>query len=103
MEKYIKKDFLSIEVDEMMAIFLFIVIRCQMPEIIIFSKMINNFTTPNTRSFSISYNFTLLEASLEYISSLRDLKELVKDDVKHLKDARKSLVGITNQRLSLLG
>ena len=103
MEKYIKKDFLSIEVDEMMAIFLFIVIRCQMPEIIIFSKMITNFTTPNTRSFSISYNFTLLEASLEYISSLRDLKELVKDDVKQLKDARKSLAGITNQRLSLLG
>ena len=67
MEKYIKKDFLSIEADEIMAIFLFIVIRCQMPEIIIFSKMITNFTTPNTRSFSISYNYTLLEASMEYI------------------------------------
>ena len=103
MEKYIKKDFLSIEVDEMMAIFLFIVIRTQMPEIIIFSKMITNFTTPCTRSFSISYNFTLLEASLEYISSIRNLKDLVKDDVKQLKDARKSLAGITNQRLSLLG
>jgi hypothetical protein len=102
MEKYIKKDFLAIEVDEIMAIFLFIVIRTQMPEIIIFSKMITNFTTPNTRSFSISYNFTLLEASLEYISSLRNLKDLVKDDVKQLKDARKSLAGITNQRLSLL-
>ena len=103
MEKYIKKDFLSIEADEIMAIFLFIVIRCQMPEIIIFSKMITNFTTPNTKSFSISYNFTLLEASMEYIMSLRDLKELVKDDVNQLKDARKSLAGITNQRLSLLG
>ena len=103
MEKYIKKDYLSIEVDEMMAIFLFIVIRTQMPEIIIFSKMITNFTTPSTRSFSISYNFTLLEASLEYISSIRNLKDLVKDDVKQLKDARKSLAGITNQRLSLLG
>ena len=102
MEKYIKKDFLSIEADEIMAIFLFIVIRCQMPEIIIFSKMITNFTTPNTKSFSISYNFTLLEASMEYIMSLRDLKELVKDDVKELKDARKSLAGITNHRLSLL-
>jgi hypothetical protein len=102
MEKYIKKDFLSIEADEIMAIFLFIVIRCQMPEIIIFSKMITNFTTPNTKSFSISYNFTLLEASMEYIMSLRDLKELVKDEVKELKDARKSLAGITNHRLSLL-
>ena len=103
MEKYIKKDFLSIEVDEMMAIFLFIVIKTQMPEIIIFSKMITNFTTPSTRSCSISYNFTLLEASLEYISSIRNLKDLVKDDTKQLKDARKSLAGITNQRLSLLG
>ena len=103
MEKYIKKDFLSIEADEIMAIFLFIVIRSQMPEIIIFSKMITNFTTPGTRAFSIAYNFTLLEASLEYLSSIRNLKELIKDDSKQLKDARKSLAGITNQRLSLLG
>ena len=103
MEKYIKKDFLSIEADEIMAIFLFIVIRSQMPEIIIFSKMITNFTTPGTRAFSISYNFTLLEASLEYLSSIRNLKELIKDDSEQLKDARKSLAGITNQRLSLLG
>ena len=103
MEKYIKKDFLSIEADEIMAIFLFIVIRSQMPEILIFSKMITNFTTPGTRAFSISYNFTLLEASLEYLSSIRNLKELIKDDSKQLKDARKSLAGITNQCLSLLG
>ena len=103
MEKYIKKDFLSIEADEIMAIFLFIVIRSQMPEIIVFSKMITNFTTPSTRAFSISYNFTLLEASIEYLSSIRNMKELVKEDSKQLKDARKSLAGITNQRLSLLG
>ena len=102
MEKYIKSDFLFIEADEIMTIFLFIMIRSQMPEVIIFSKMVTNFTTPSTRSFSLSYNFTLLEASLEYISSLRDLKPLLKDDDKQLKDARQSLAGITNQRLSLL-
>ena len=66
------------------------------------SATTTNFTTPSTRSFSISYNYTLLEASMEYIMSLRDLKELVKDEVKELKDARKSLAGITNHRLSLL-
>ena len=102
MEKYIKNSFLFIEADEIMTIFLFIMIKSQMPEIIIFSKMITNFTTPNTRSFNLSYNFTLLEASLEYISSLKDLKPLLKNDDKQLKDARKSLAGITNQRLSLL-
>ena len=102
MEKYVKNSFLFIEADEIMTIFLFIMIKSQMPEIIIFSKMITNFTTPNTRSFNLSYNFTLLEASLEYISSLKDLKPLLKDGDKQLKDARKSLAGITNQRLSLL-
>jgi hypothetical protein len=103
MEKYIKSSFLFIEADEIMTIFLFIMIKSQMPEIIIFSKMITNFTTPNTRSFNLSYNFTLLEASLEYISSLKNLKELLKNqDNKQLKDARKSLAIITNQRLSLL-
>ena len=102
MEKYVKNSFLFIEADEIMTIFLYIMIRSQMPEIIVFSKMITNFTTPNTRSFNISYNFTLLEASLEYISSLRNIKELLKGDDNQLKDARKSLAGITNQRLSLL-
>ena len=102
MEKYIKNSFLFIEADEIMTIFLFILIKSQMPEVYIFSKMITNFTTPNTRSFSISYNFTLLEASLEYISTLKNLNELIKDDDQQLKDARKSLAGITNQRLSLL-
>ena len=102
MEKYVKNSFLFIEADEIMTIFLYIMIRSQMPEIIIFSKMITNFTTTNTRSFNISYNFTLLEASLEYISSLRNIKELLKGDDNQLKDARKSLAGITNQRLSLL-
>ena len=103
MDKYIKKDYLAIEADQIMAIFLFIVIRSQMPEIIIFSKMITNFTTPNTKNFSISYNFTLLEASMEYISSLRNLKDMLKNEDKSFRDARKSLAGITTQRLSLLG
>jgi hypothetical protein len=102
MENYIKNSFLFIEADEIMTIFLYIMIRSQMPEIIVFSKMITNFTTPNTRSFNISYNFTLLEASLEYVSSLRNIKELLKGDDNQLKDVRKSLAGITNQRLSLL-
>ena len=64
--------------------------------------MITNFTTPNTKNFSISYNFTLLEASMEYISSLRNLKDMLKNEDKSFRDARKSLAGITNQRLSLL-
>lgn len=102
MEKYIKNSYLFIEADEIMTIFLFIMIKSQMPEVYIFSKMITNFTTPNTRAFSISYNFTLLEASLEYISTLKNLKELIKDDDSQLKDVRKSLAGITNQRLSSL-
>ena len=99
MEKYIKNSFLFIEADEIMSIFLFIMIRSQMPEIIIFSKIITNFTTPSTRAFNISYNYTLMEASLEYISSLKDVDKLLKMD-NESSDVRKSIRDITNQRLS---
>ena len=101
MEKYIKKDFLCIEGDELMAIFLFIIIKCQMPELIIFSKMIFNYTTPNTRSFNLSYNFSMIQASMQYIESLKNVKELLKDE-KQLKEARNSLFAIEEQRLSKL-
>ena len=61
----------------MMAIFVFIVIKSQMPEMLVESKIIINFTTPSTRAFNISYNFTLMEASLETISKMKNTNEII--------------------------
>ena len=100
MMNYIKNSFLFIEADEIMAIFVFIVIKAQMPELLIESKIISNFTTPSTRAFNISYNLTLMEASLEKINKM-DTKEIANRD-KQLKEVRKSIAVLTTQRLSRL-
>ena len=101
MMKYIKNSLLFIEADEIMAIFVFIVIKSQMPDLFIETKIITNFTTPSTRAFNISYNLTLLEASLETISKMDNIKEIGSRE-KQLKEVRKSIAVLTTQRLSRL-
>ena len=101
MTKYVKNSFLMIEADEMMAIFAFIVIKSQMPEMLIESKIITNFTTPSTRAFNISYNLTLLDASIETINQMDSIK-VKTDRNKELKDVRKSIAVFATQRLSRL-
>ena len=101
MEPYIEKDYLFIEADEIMSIFLYIIIQAQMPEILIYCKIINNFTTQFTKGFNISYNYTLLEASLDYINGLKDIKELYLKE-NGILDASRSILDISNQRISRL-
>ena len=101
MEPYIEKDYLFIEADEIMSIFLYIIIQAQMPEILIYCKIINNFTTQFTKGFNISYNYTLLEASLDYITELKEIKELYQKE-NGILDASRSILDISNQRLSRL-
>ena len=102
MAPYIEKDYLFIEADEIMTIFLYIIIQAQMPDILLFCKIIKNFTTQFTKAFNISYNYTLLEASIDYINELKDVKELMNKDNGFL-DASRSILGISNQRLSSFG
>ena len=101
MESYIDKDYLFIEADEIMNIFLYIIIQTQMPEILLYCKIIEYFTTQFTRSFSISYNFTLLEASLQYINELKDVGGLNQKE-NGFVDASKNIMNISNQRINRL-
>ena len=99
MESYIKKDFLFIDSDEILKIFLFILIQAQMPEIILECKIIDNFTSDLTKTFNLTYNYTLLEASIDYINGKNDINELnTNGDI--LIDASKEIIGRTSQRLS---
>ncbi len=85
MKPYIEKDFLFIESDEMMSIFIYIIIQAQMPEILIFCKIINNFTTRFTKGFNILYNYTLLETFLDYINELKNAKEIYLKEMELLR------------------
>ena len=101
MEPYIEKDYLFIEADEIMTIFLYIIIQSQMPDILLYCKIINNFTTQFTKGFNIAYNYTLLEASVDYINELKDINDLSKNQNGFI-DASKTILNISNQRISRL-
>lgn len=101
MEGYIKHDYLSIEQDELMTIFLYIVIKTQMPDLYVYARMIKNFTTPKIRQTMIGFYYATLEATLAYIEELKHASDAIKIH-KELKEARVSLAGITNLRLSIL-
>ena len=73
-----------------------------MPEILLECKIINNFTTKFTKRFSIAYNYTLLEGSLDYISGINDIKELYQKENGFL-DASRSILDISSQRISKIG
>ena len=101
MKKYIKSSYLFIESDELKAIFLYIFIKAQMPELLVECKIISNFTTQQTRGFNISYNLSMAEASIEKILEMKDTKEINKAE-KELKEVRKTFGDLATQRFSRL-
>ena len=66
---------LNINADELMAIFIYIVIKAQFPEIILHQKIVNDFTSRTTKSTMIGYYNTTLEAAIEYIQKDKFGKE----------------------------
>ena len=66
---------LNINADELMAIFIYIVVKAQFPEIILHQKIVNDFTSRTTKSTMIGYYNTTLEAAIEFIQKERFGKE----------------------------
>ena len=76
---YIDNNLLNLEIDQLMAIFIYIIIQAQIPDICVHCKMIKSFTTCITKASMIGYYYSTVEASVQYIASLKDAKELIKD------------------------
>lgn len=79
-EKIITSSLLNIDADELMTIFIYIIIKSQMPELLVHTKFIKEFTTSTTRSSMMGYYYTTMEASLIYILSVKDKSELLNKD-----------------------
>ena len=75
---YIKKDFLNLEIDQLMTIFIYIIIKSQIYDISVHCKIIQSFTTCITKASMIGYYYSTVEASVSYIQSINNIKELIK-------------------------
>ena len=83
MENYIKKDFLGIEAEQIMTIFIYIIIKSGITDIFVHCKMIKYFTTCTTKSSMIGYYYSTIEASITYIKTLKNIDELFQNKGKN--------------------
>ena len=77
---YIDSNLLNLEIDQLMAIFIYIIIHAQISDIGVHCKMIKSFTTCITKASMIGYYYSTVEASVQYIASIKNAKELIKEN-----------------------
>ena len=82
MESYIKKDLLGIEAEQIVTIFIYIIIQSGIIDIFVHCKMIQFFTTCTTKSSTIGYYYSTVEASITFIRTLKNVDELCKNPGK---------------------
>lgn len=75
-ENIVTSSLLSIDADELMTIFIYVIIKANMPDLLIHAKFIKEFTTSNSKSTMIGYYFTTIEAAIIYILSVKDKESL---------------------------
>ena len=83
MEPYIKHDFLNIEAEQIMTIFIYIIIKSGIVDIGAHCRMIKLFTTCTTKASMIGYYYSTVEASIKYIETLKNIKELFQNKGKN--------------------
>ena len=83
MDQYIKYDFLNIEAEQIMTIFIYIVIKSGITDIAVHCKMIKLFTTCITKTSMIGYYYSTVEASISYIQTLKNIQELFQNKGKN--------------------
>jgi hypothetical protein len=80
MNHIVSSTLLNIDADELMTIFIYILIKSQMADILVYSKLISLLTTCTSRSTMIGYYYTTLEASLIYILEIKDRNDFLQKD-----------------------
>ena len=89
MEHYISSTLLNITADELMAIFIFIVIKSQISDLLIHKKIIFDFTTKNIKQSTIGYYNITLEGAVEYILNCAIQELGFGEEFKHINDDNK--------------
>ena len=81
MEGYIKSDLLGVEAEQLMTIFIYIISKAQINDIVAHCKLIQLFTTSVIKSSMVGYYYSNAEASVTYIQNMKNIKELLKGNI----------------------
>ena len=84
----ITKNLLIVDADQFMTIIIYVILKSQIPQLLIHLKIIQEFTTSKSKSTKMGYFYITLEASIMYILQLKDeiclnsIKEIIKNSIK---------------------
>ena len=84
LEKYLPKNYLSVDGDELIKIFAYIIIKSKMPEILSHLSFIKNFTTKDTKSSMIGYYYTTIEAGVILAKKTEEKNYMEEDKIEDL-------------------
>ena len=79
MKYIIKPEMLSIDADELMTIFIYIICKCRMSSLLVHADFINYFTTPITKNAMIGYYYTTLQGCLDFLMEIKEEKDFLKE------------------------
>jgi len=77
-ENIIAPNNLNIDADELISIFIYILIKSKIYDLLIHTRIIKDFTTSSSKSTMIGYYYVTLEASLLYILEIKNVSDLKK-------------------------
>ena len=82
LSNYIDNSLLNLEIDQLMTIFIYIIIKSQIYDISVHCKIIKSFTTCITKASMIGYYYSTVEASVSYIQTIDNINQLIKNKIQ---------------------
>jgi NADPH-dependent 7-cyano-7-deazaguanine reductase QueF len=81
MENIIKPEMLSIDSDELMTIFIYIIYKCKIPSIFVHADFINYFTTPTTKATMVWYYYITFRGCLDFLLNIKSKNDFIKESI----------------------
>ena len=100
LEKHLPKNYLSVDGDELIKIFCYILIKAKMPEILSHLSFIKNFTTKDTKSSMIGYYYTTIEAGVILAKKMEEKDYMNEDKMENLDINKRKISGNSSTDLS---
>ena len=100
LEKHLPKNYLSVDGDELIKIFCYILIKAKMPEILSHLSFIKNFTTKDTKSSMIGYYYTTIEAGVILAKKMEEKDYLNEEKMENLDINNRKKSGNSSTDLS---
>ena len=81
-EHIIQANNLNIDADELMSLFIYIMIKSELTDLLIHLRMIKDFTTSSSKSSMVGYYYVTLEASLMYVLDMKNIHDISRVEKK---------------------